>query len=578
MNICLINLVTENLQNEAFLSSLNKKKYCEKYNLDYKFYVGRMSERHAQWDKIQCLIQNISNYDYVIWMDSDAVFNNFDISIIDIINENKDVDALFCHDTCYDGKSRHLMVNTGVMIFKNTDWSSALLNETWNSVENYSIEKLEKHSYHGYPHEQGKICDILISKSLNKYRIFNEKKFNTHPNVSNLETFIIHFMGSRQTQGHIDDFLTKVKEINNRLNILDVELSTVKIRKNKICVVSHFTENLREVGNLSVKNKQEYCNAHGYDFIYENSRLSDRHPAWDKVKLLLELLNDKSKNYDYFVWMDNDAFINNSQLRFDILCSNFNESSLLICSEPHIKDLEYLNNDLDYNLLDNLRIVNTGVFILKNNEWSRNFLQKVWHTKSNTNIGINGSHAAVSESQFNYNYWPFEQGAFHIVLSKMDKKDYKILNNKIMNSFYGMQSFKDFVCHFTGNGSNFKMIENYIKELNCSMDFEKLQILYSGEHSFIFLNSDIFLKYSIYSNQGHFLLKYEWDLSKANMECLSHSFKIVNKINNNFKIIDFESKQEGYFELDSISDIDLYHSYDWYGEKDWKKLDLNRPD
>ena len=575
MKICLISLITENLEKEALQSNINKKKYCQKYGLDYKFYVGRMSERHPQWDKIQCLIQNISNYDYVMWMDSDAVFNNFDISIIDIINENHNNDAIFCHDPCYDGQSKHLMVNTGVMIFKNTDWSSSVLNETWNSVEDYSVEKLEKHSYHGYPHEQGKICDILMSKNSNRYKIFDESKFNTHPNTSNLDTFIIHYMGSRESESHIDNFLKKVKEINDRLGISENNLDIIKIKKNKICLVSHFTKNLLEVGNLSIQNKKEYCDKHGYDFIYENSRMSKRHPAWDKIKLLIKLINDKSKNYDYFIWMDNDAFINNSQIRFDILCSNYDQKNLIICSESVFGNMEYLNSNLDYNILDNLKIINTGVFILKNNEWSKNLLQEIWNTKSNTNIGIDGSHIDVGDHEFSYEYWPFEQGPFHICLSERNKNDYKILNNKIMNCFYGDSSKKDFICHFVGNGSNLKLIENYIKSLNGFADFEKLQIVYQGYHNFLFVNSNVLLEYNIYYDNNAYFLKYKWDFSCTGMKCLSHAFKLINKINHDLKIIDFGSEADGYFELDSINDIDLYHSYDWHGEKNWVKINLN---
>jgi hypothetical protein len=575
MKICLISLVTENLEKEAWQSSINKKIYCEKYNLDYKFYIGRMSERHPQWDKIQCLMQNISAYDYVIWMDSDAIFNNFNVSVIDIINESKDVDALFCHDPCYDGRTKHLMINTGVMIFKNTDWSYSVLSETWNSIENYSAEKLEKHSYHGYPHEQGKICDILISKNSNKYKIFNQNKFNTHPNSSNLDTFVVHYMGSRQSESHIHNFLQKVEEANDRLNIYENNLDVIRIKKNKICIASHFTSNLSEVGHISIKNKKEYCDLHGYDFVYKNSRLSMRHPAWDKIKLLTELLNDKNKSYDYVIWMDNDAFINNPEIRFDILCSNFEQKNLIICSETGFEDTEYLDEKLNYELLNNLKIINTGVFILKNNEWSRNLLAEIWDTRSNTNVGVDGSHMHVNDNEFNYSYWPFEQGPFHICLSKRNKNDYKIINNKIMNCFYSTQSRKDFICHFVGNGSNLKLIKNYIKSLNGFSDFEKMQSLRSGIHNFTFLSYDLLLKYDIYFNDESYYLKYKWDFSSTGMECLSHAFKLINKTNNDLKIIDFGSETDGYFELDSINDIDLYHSYDWHGEKKWIKIELN---
>jgi hypothetical protein len=162
MRICVVTLFTEEIEKESKLSTLNKKKYCEKYNIDYRFFYGRASERHAQWDKIQCLIQTLPEYDYVVWMDSDTVFNNFNISLIDLIDRNLNYDGLLCSDVCYSEGVTHLMVNTGVMIFKNTEWSSRLLNKVWNSVPDYSLTKLDKHSYDGFPHEQGKMCEELV--------------------------------------------------------------------------------------------------------------------------------------------------------------------------------------------------------------------------------------------------------------------------------------------------------------------------------------------------------------------------------------------------------------------------------
>ena len=182
---------------------------------------------------------------------------------------------------------------------------------------------------------------------------------------------------------------------------------------------------------------------------------------------------------------------------------------------------------------------------------------------------------SVKDFEFSYSHWPFEQGSFHICLSKRNQEDYKILNNRIMNSFYGSHSSSDFICHLVGNGSNLKLIQNYIKSLNNFIDFDKLQNTYSGEHNLTFLNSNILLKYEIYLNEESYFLKYNWDFSNAGVKCLSHAFKLINKINNDLKIIDFGSEAAGYFEFESIDNIELYHSYDWHGEKNWIKININ---
>ena len=300
MRICVVSLFTEEIEEESRLSTLNKKKYCEKYGIDYRFYFGRASSRHAQWDKIQCLIQTLPEYDYVIWMDSDTVFNNFEISLNKLILDNVDFDALFCSDVCYAEGVTHLMVNTGVMIFKNTEWSSNLLNKVWNSIPDYNLDVLKKHSYDGFPHEQGKMCEILLRENDKKFKIFPSSQFNTHPNSSNEKTFIIHYMGSRQSESHLEKFISSVKKINNKLSIDETEIvKTIELKKLKICIVSQFTDNIANVADITIPNKEEYAKKHNYYFKYHKGRIGNRHPGWDKILFLKEVL--ESNKYDYDV-------------------------------------------------------------------------------------------------------------------------------------------------------------------------------------------------------------------------------------------------------------------------------------
>jgi hypothetical protein len=73
-------------------------KYCQKYNYDFKYLRsgldGHFSEpyancvsprgdiRHASWSKILAskkLIKEYPNYDYYVYLDTDCIFNNFNI-------------------------------------------------------------------------------------------------------------------------------------------------------------------------------------------------------------------------------------------------------------------------------------------------------------------------------------------------------------------------------------------------------------------------------------------------------------------------------------------------------------------
>lgn len=583
MRLCLTTLFTREIEKESRPSTWNKKKYCEKYGIHQRFYFGRMSQRHAQWDKIQCLIQNLPEFDYVIWMDSDAVFNNFNVSFEKLLQENSTFDALFCRDVCYQEGQNHLLINSGVMVFKNTEWSSYFLNKVWTSIRDYKKESLEKHSYDGFPHEQGKICDLLMQLDHEDHvKIFPTATFNAHPNISNDQTFIIHFMGSRASAAHLATYETRLEKINQKIapkdESRDFELiflppETPPLR---VCLVTLYTENLTKVADVMNPNKRSYAKKHGYDFKVHVGRLSKRHPAWDKVLLLRNTL--ASNGYDYVVWIDNDAYIANPEIRFDVLFRNHPKAKFLVCAEEDYRHLGHLEPTIDFNQLHNLRIINTGVMAAQNHPWALSLLKEVWETKSNTNRGIDGSHQEFPEaSSFissGYSTWPFEQGPFHIVLSRKDKGDYKIFAPEIMNKFRSSHRRHHFICHFVGEGSNHVAIQNHIETyLQSRVNFDK-----DAKRTITHVKcrgKTAILEWAVWKhklNPKVNVLKFSWDLA-AFGECLSHAFKIVSTPDAYTRQWNFDSTREAHFEFPShLKTVEIFHSFDFFGEVDWQKL------
>jgi hypothetical protein len=111
--------------------------YCKKFNID--FYCEKNSEkilkesegRNFSWYKLKLLLENLQNenYDYVIYIDSDAIFINNDFDIRNIIQAHQ-TDLIIGEDFGPD------LINGGVLIFKNTEWSKNFLTRVWD-VANY---------------------------------------------------------------------------------------------------------------------------------------------------------------------------------------------------------------------------------------------------------------------------------------------------------------------------------------------------------------------------------------------------------------------------------------------------------
>lgn len=463
MKICIVSLVTKEIEDMCKESILNKQYYCKKYNYTFVNYNERFSTRHCPWDKIQCLIKTINWFDYVIWMDADAVFNNENIRFEDIIKEHPDKDLLICKDPCYTEERTHCMINTGVMILKNTYTSVELLYDTWNSCQDYFIDKLNKFSYEGYPHEQGALVNMLkTNKYSNCYYLYEQFKFNTHPNCYNKDIFIVHYMGSRQSDSHINNFIINVNKINSSFNLTENIIYYTLNKNNKIALTTMYTDNIKSYSEISTKNKEWYAKKYNIDLFVTKNRLSERHPAWDKIKCVLNVMKN---DYDYIIWMDADAIFLNDKIDFNTIINMYPDKNFIVCNDP-FSSIEKLDVSIDYNILSNLRIINTGIFIIKNNNEMRELLEKSWNIQTNTNKGIYDIDKKVSLDNFTYNWddWPYEQGVLHLVFS--DRNDIMILPEKAFNTLPSNTHEHSFILHNMGGRQNQNDMYNLFLQIN----------------------------------------------------------------------------------------------------------------
>ncbi|HQB85001.1 MAG TPA: hypothetical protein PLZ69_01005 [Candidatus Pacearchaeota archaeon] len=75
---------------EFWISLLNFNQYCAENNIQISFRHNRMSNIYFARDKLlKSAIEEIPNYDYILWIDSDAKFNAMDVERL--IAADKDV-------------------------------------------------------------------------------------------------------------------------------------------------------------------------------------------------------------------------------------------------------------------------------------------------------------------------------------------------------------------------------------------------------------------------------------------------------------------------------------------------------
>ena len=124
----------------------------------------------------------------------------------------------------------------------------------------------------------------------------------------------------------------------------------------------------RKFAEYTTSRMLDYANKHGYHLLlYNNNLLTDKDgklkPHWNKIKAVQAALD---KDYDVVVWVDDDIFIMDLDMPIEQLMSAEKDITFS-------KDLSYLDYPTEV-----ANLVNTGLFILRNSQISRQFINDWW--------------------------------------------------------------------------------------------------------------------------------------------------------------------------------------------------------
>ena len=197
----------DTIKNYANINSIMNEKYCKKYNLSF---ICRntpvYTDRHPAWERIPLILNNISNYDYLIWIDADAFFYNHANNITTIIDNYSNYNFIFSNDI---GNNN---INSGFFIVKNTQYSIDFLTKWGYDNDLYN------NNPHPYWWDQGvlihmynnNILDIINNSKIIDFGILQE--FGLNDNLNN-NTFVCHLAGMPHT-----DRITICDDYYNKIN------------------------------------------------------------------------------------------------------------------------------------------------------------------------------------------------------------------------------------------------------------------------------------------------------------------------------------------------------------------------
>jgi hypothetical protein len=255
MKICVLMFFDENIKEYAEINYKINKLYCEKYGFDIIFENNRhYTNRHPAWERLPLILNNITNYDYVIWIDADAFFYVDSPNIVNLIEKYKDKNIIFSND-----KPGSNNINTGVLIIKNCEYN----------VNFIKFWAYDKHYYDNnkYPFwwDQGVLITLYnknISNIKNNSIVLDFgilQSFDT--NEDSARPFILHCAG---------------KSSKKRLNVSSDYYNIILLQKhyNFLTIGAKYTweaKNMRESGEIIfLKNGKMNAFGNGEYFYVDN--------------------------------------------------------------------------------------------------------------------------------------------------------------------------------------------------------------------------------------------------------------------------------------------------------------------
>ncbi|KAF9436794.1 hypothetical protein BGZ76_002978 [Entomortierella beljakovae] len=196
----------------SLLSAENKRVYAAKHGYDFvarsaEFAQEEFRHRRLVWGKIGAIQKTLPHYEWLLWMDMDAIVaNDKDVrAIIRMAEERKDRED-YEISLIVARPVKDKMLNAGVMLIKNTEWSHRF----WSEVQR------RKDWYNRSPsYEQGAIWDVMNEDKWKSGVLLFDRDahtMNTFPSYYGEGDFIVHFAPAGCPAVPVIEALNKIKD------------------------------------------------------------------------------------------------------------------------------------------------------------------------------------------------------------------------------------------------------------------------------------------------------------------------------------------------------------------------------
>jgi hypothetical protein len=173
--IAIITLFDKNYEKLAEMSIPNKINYAKKHGYDLIYYDKAIDlSRPPQWSKVKAIEYALNDYDWVWWIDIDALIMDFNVKLESIIDENFDI--IFT-------SNKYSYLSNGSSFFKNTDVAKKFLKDCYD----LEIPYLRNINVQVFDHEQQSMRALILNDEVYKQRtkLIDERVCNSYCTTTN---------------------------------------------------------------------------------------------------------------------------------------------------------------------------------------------------------------------------------------------------------------------------------------------------------------------------------------------------------------------------------------------------------
>lgn len=188
------------MEPSASLAADNKRDYALKHNYAFVARSGefaqqelRAEKRRPVWGKIDVVQKVLPKYDWIFWMDMDAVVMNPEQTVQTLLDHFRNTYPEGARsfektiDLVISKPAKDKMINAGVFFMRNTEWAQKFLN---------TLQESKKWYNQGPSYEQGAMWELIQEPGFKEHVLLLENDdhtFNTFPKLYVPGDFIVHF-------------------------------------------------------------------------------------------------------------------------------------------------------------------------------------------------------------------------------------------------------------------------------------------------------------------------------------------------------------------------------------------------